>query len=328
MSTDPYEALGVSKGASDEEIKKAYRKLAIKHHPDKGGNPEDFKRVQGAYDILSDAEKKENFDRFGTPDGPPQQQGFPGGFPPDIFAQMFGGGGGFGFPGQGPRGPVRRSNFDHELRVSFEESYRGTTRNMRITLEKTCFNCKKKCPQCHGRGQIQHQMGPMIINQPCGMCRGEGGVAQGPCDQCQGGHKKETLNLELKIPPGVEHGNVLTGHGLGEQPRNPGEEPGDILFHIKVDQHPEFMRQGLDLIFQTKISFEDSVNGKKIKIPHFDGPIDIDTADWGVIDPREDYIIPFKGFGSQGRLRVQFNVVYPHAKTRFTLTGLSETPKE
>jgi len=326
---DPYEALGVSKGASDEEIKKAYRKLAIKHHPDKGGNPEEFKKVQGAYDILSDAEKRHNFDRFGSAEGP-QQGGFPGGFPPDLFAQMFGGGGGgggFGFPGQGPRGPPRRSNFDHELRISFEESYRGTTRNMRITLDKTCFNCKKKCPQCHGRGAVQHQMGPMVINQPCGMCRGEGGVSQGACSQCQGGRKKEILNLELKIPPGVEEGNVLTGHGLGEQPRNPGEEPGDIIFHIKVDQHPEFMRQGPDLIFQTKISFEDSVNGKKITIPHFDGPIHVDTADWGILDPREDYIIPFKGFKDQGRLRVQFNVIYPHAKTKFTLTR-TEPPKE
>ena len=324
---DPYQALGIQKGASDDEIKKAYRKHVLRTHPDKGGNPEDFKRVQGAYDILSDPEKKQNFDRFGTPDGP-QQGGNP--FPPDFFSQMFGGGGGnpFGFPTQGPRGPVRRSNFDHELRVSLEESYRGTTRNMRITLDKTCFNCKKKCPQCHGRGQIQHQMGPMIMNQPCGMCQGEGGVSQGPCNQCQGGRKKEVLNLELKIPSGVEEGNVMTGHGLGEQPRNPGEEPGDVLFHIKVDQHPEFMRQGSDLIFQTKMSFEDSVRGKKIRIPHFDGPIDIDTTDWGVIDPREDYIVPFKGFKGQGRLRVQFNVVYPHAKTRFTLTRLTEQPKE
>lgn len=326
---DPYQALGIQKGAPDDEVKKAYRKLALRFHPDKPtGNAEEFKKIQGAYDVLSDPQKRQNFDQFGSPDGP-QQQGFPGGGNPfdAMFSQMFGGGGNpFGFQ-QGPRGPVRRSNFEHELRISFEESFRGTTRNMRITLDKTCFACKKKCPQCHGRGVVQHHMGPMIMNQPCGVCRGEGGVAQGPCDQCQGGRKKEVLNLELKIPAGVEEGNTLTGHGLGEQPRNPGEEPGDVLFHIKVGPHTEFMRQGLDLIFQTKISFEDSVNGKKIQIPHFDGPIDINTTDWGVLDPREDYIIPFKGFkmgDNQGRLRVQFNIVYPHSKDRFNLSRVQE----
>jgi len=230
---------------------------------------------------------------------------------------MFGGGG-FG----GPKGPVRRRNFDHELKISFEESYRGTTRNMRITLEKTCFTCKKKCPQCNGRGSIQHQMGPMVMNQTCGMCRGEGGVVQGSCDQCTDGRKKEVLNLELKIPPGADNGHVLVGHGLGEQPKNPGEDPGDIAFHISVQEHPEFMRQGNDLIFQTKISFEDSVNGKKIQIPHFDGVINIDTSDWGVLDPREDYIIPFKGFKTgdkHGRLRVSFNVIYPHSNAKYKL---------
>lgn len=329
MASDPYEALGLTKGASDDEVKKAYRKHVLRTHPDKGGDPEQFKKVQGAYDILSDPQKKENFDRFGTADGG-NPNGFPpGGFPPDLFSQMFGGGGGnpFGFPQQGPRGPVRRANFEHELRVSFEESFRGVTKNLRITIDKTCFACRKKCQACQGRGHVQHQMGPMIMNQPCGTCRGEGGLAQGPCDHCQGGRKKEPLNLELKIPAGIEHGNTLTGHGLGEQPRNPGEEAGDIIFHIRVEQHPEFMRQGLDLIYQTSISFEDSVNGKKITVPHFDGPIHIDTADWGVLDPREDYIIPFKGFKGQGRLRVQFNVVYPHAKARFTLTR-TEQPKE
>jgi len=326
MASDPYEALGLTKGASDDEVKKAYRKHVLRTHPDKGGDPEQFKKVQGAYDILSDPQKKENFDRFGTPDGPPQHQGFPGGFPPDLFSQMFGGGGGnpFGFPQQGPRGPVRRANFEHELRVSFEESFRGVTKNLRITIDKTCFACRKKCQACQGRGHVQHQMGPMIMNQPCGTCRGEGGLAQGPCDHCQGGRKKEPLNLELKIPAGIEHGNTLTGHGLGEQPRNPGEEAGDIIFHIRVEQHPEFMRQGLDLIYQTSISFEDSVNGKKITVPHFDGPIHIDTADWGVLDPREDYIIPFKGFTKEGRLRIQFQIVYPGKQARFNLSRVQE----
>ena len=311
-----YEVLGLKSDASPEDIKKAHRKLVREHHPDKGGDAEKFKKVQEAYEVLSDPQKRENFDRFGTADAPPQGPNMN-----DIFSQMFGGGQNpFGFGGS-HRGPVKRANFDHELKVNFNESYHGTTRNMRITLDKTCLACRKPCMQCQGRGSIQHHMGPMIMNQPCGRCRGQGGASNG-CSQCQGGRKKELLNLELKIPPGVENGNVMVGHGLGEQPQKEGEEPGDILFHIKVESHPEFMRQGLDLIFQTKISFEDSVIGKKIKIQHFDGCIDIDTSDWGVLDPREDYIIPHKGFkvdGNQGRLRVQFNIVYPNSKVKFNL---------
>lgn len=311
-----YEVLGLTRDASPEDIKKAHRKLVREHHPDKGGDAEKFKKVQEAYEVLSDPQKRENFDRFGTAGGPPQNP-----FPPDIFAQMFGG----GFGG-GHGGPVRRGNFNHEIKISLEEAYRGTTRTLRITLEKTCFACKKKCPHCQGRGQVSHQMGPMVFNQPCGMCGGEGGVTRG-CGDCKGGRKLETLNLELKIPPGMEDGSALTGHGLGEQPRNPGEDPGDVIFHIKVGQHPELFRQGLDLVFQTKISFEDSVRGKDIMVPHFDGPIKINTSDWGVLDPREDYIIPGKGFkvnGDVGRLRVSFNVIYPHSKVKFEITRISQ----
>lgn len=313
-----YDVLGLNRDATSDDIKKAYRKLAREHHPDKGGDAEKFKKVQEAYEVLSDPQKRQNFDQFGTPDGP--SGGGP--FPPEFFNHMFGGGFGFG----GNRGPVKRSNFDHELKISLEEAYRGTTRNMRITLDKTCFTCRQKCPQCQGRGQVQHHMGPMIFNQTCGACRGEGGVSRG-CGECNGGRKREPLNLELKIPQGVTDGAVMLGHGLGEQPRNPGENPGDIQFHIKIEEHPELMRQGLDLIWTTKLSFEDSVNGKKIKIPHFDGPIEIDTADWGVIDPREDYIIPFKGFkmgDKTGRLRVSFNVVYPNSRIKFKLAKVSQ----
>jgi len=306
-----YEILGLEKGASDTDIKKAYRKLAMKHHPDKGGDPEQFKKIQAAYDILSDSEKRQNFDRFGTPDGPQQPQGFPA----DIFAQMFGGG--FG----APKGPVRRSNFDHELKISMEEAYRGTTRKLMVTLNKTCFECRHTCQNCNGRGQVHHQMGPMVFNQPCQTCQGDGGQNRG-CSKCDKGRKQEPLNLELKIPAGSETGNVLVGHGLGEQPRKQSEDPGDILFHIRVMDHPEFLRQGLDLIYTTKISFEDSVNGKELIIPHFDGPIKINTSDWGVLDPREDYIIPQRGFkmgDKVGRLRVSFNVIYPNYKTKFKL---------
>jgi DnaJ-class molecular chaperone len=174
-------------------------------------------------------------------------------------------------------------------------------------------------------GMQNIQMGPMNFQQPCRTCGGHGGAASG-CSECKHkGKKFETLNLELKIPAGVELGNTLVAHGLGEQPMKPGEEPGDLIFHIKISDHPEFMRQGADILWATRISFEDSVNGKKIQIPHFDGPIDIDTADWGVLDPREDYVLPGRGFKmgeNTGRLRVSFNIIYPSSKVKFMVQQL------
>jgi len=309
---DPYESLGIHKGASDDEIKKSYRKLAMKHHPDKGGDPEQFKKIQGAYDILSDPQKKQNLDQFGNVDGPPQNPF--AGFPSDIFSQMFGG---------VPRGPVRRANHDHEIKISLEDAYRGLSKNLKISLGKWCMHCVSKCGNCRGSGSIHLQMGPMVIQQPCPACQSQGTLRAG-CAACNGKKKTiEQVNLELKIHAGIEDGATLVGHGLGEQVHGANEEPGDILFHIRVQNHPELMRQGPDIVWQTKISFEDSVNGKKIQIPHFDGPIAIDTLDWGVLDPREDYIIPNKGFLKGGRLRVQFNVIYP--KGRFRLQRFSDT---
>ena len=313
---DPYEALGVPKGATEEEVKKAYRKLALRLHPDKPtGDAEKFKEIQCAYDILSDPQKKENFDRFGTAEGPQA-----GGFTADMFHQMFGGGG-FGRP----NGPVRRSDHAHDLHISFEDSYRGTTKNLRINLTKKCFECQTRCQQCQGRGMVNIQMGPMAFQQPCPPCQGQGvGGKQGGCQSCNFKSKKiEQLNLELKIPPGVESGNTIIARGLGEQPHKRDDEPGDLVFHIRVGTHPELLRQGPDLIFQTKISFEDSVNGKKIQIPHFDGPIEVNTSDWGILDPREDYVILNKGFVPGGKLRVSFNVVYPPAHVKFNLSKLT-----
>ena len=318
---NPYEALGLSQNASEAEIKKTYRRLAMQHHPDKGGDPEQFKKIQGAYDILSDPQKRQNFDQFGDPNGP--QMGGPGGGfnAHDMFSQMFGGA--FG----GPRGPVKRADHVHVLHISLEEAYKGSIRNLKIQLAKPCFSCRRQCGPCQGRGQRHVQMGPMMFANPCEMCQGQGSTFPG-CQVCNFKSKKiENLNLELKIPQGVEDGHTIPCAGLGEQPVRPDEEPGNLVFQIKINDHPHFMRQGRDLIWSTKISFVDSVNGKKFTVPHFDGPIEIDTADWGVIDPREDYVIPNKGFGPNGRLRVSFNVVYPPARRRFTLTELS-SPSE
>jgi DnaJ-class molecular chaperone len=314
---DPYGVLGVTSGTPDTDIRKAYHKLAREHHPDKGGDAEKFKKVQEAYEILSDAQKRQNYDQFGNPDGPMGGGGGGGGFPGDIFSQMFGGA--FG----GSRGPTRRANRDHELHITLEEAYRGLTKHMRITLTKPCFSCRKPCGNCRGKGTVAMQMGPMMFQQGCQACGGAGGASTG-CAECNFKSKKhENLNLDLRIPPGVEDGATLVAHGLGEQPVKPDEEPGDVIFHVRVGAHPELMRQGQDLVWSTRISFEDSVQGKKIRIPHFDGPMDIDTADWGVLDPREDYIIPAKGFrvgDKTGRLRVSFNVVYPNPKIKFTLS--------
>ena len=316
----PYEILGVSKGCSEGEFKKAYRKLAMQHHPDKGGDPEQFKKIQGAYDILSDPQKRQNFDQFGNPDGPPQGNPFAGGGMPDIFSQMFGGGNPFQQPPQ-HQGPRRRNDARHELTISLDDSFRGIHRHLRVGLHKPCMKCRKKCPSCQGRGNIHIQMGPMVMQQPCPSCGAQGSIRSG-CADCEGkGNKVEHLNLEVVIPAGIEDGGQVVCKSLGEQPLNPDEEAGDLIFVIRVQSHPEFMRQGNDLIWSTKISFVDSVNGKRITIPHFDGDIDISTADWGVLDPREDYVIPGKGF-KNGRLRVHFNVVYPPAKARFNLQKL------
>jgi len=313
-----YDVLGLTRDATADDIKKAHRKLAREHHPDKGGDPEKFKKVQEAYEVLSDPEKRQNFDRFGTPDAPPQ-----GPNPNDIFAQMFGGGGNpFGFS-PGHRGPVRRADHHHELKITLEDAYRGLTRTFKVTLTKPCFACRSQCPQCHGRGTHMVQMGPMSFGQPCQPCGGQGGGSSG-CHECNFKKKKhEPLNLELKIPAGVEDGATIVAGGMGEQPLKPDEEPGDLIFHIKIQDHPELMRQGKDLVWSTRISFEDSVNGKVLQVPHFDGSIQINTSDWGVLDPREDYIIPGKGFVPGGKLRVSFNVIYPPANVKFTLSKLT-----
>jgi len=306
-----YDVLGLDRDASQDEIKKAYRKLAREHHPDKGGDPEKFKKVQEAYETLSDPEKRQNFDQFGTAEGNPS------GFPPnmnDVFAQMFGG----AFGGQ--RGPARRADHQHDMGITLEEAFRGVTKNLKVTLTRNCFSCMKKCKQCRGQGVVHVQMGPMAFRQPCPVCNGQGGGAIG-CQECNFKMKKhEQLNLELKVPAGVEEGATIVVSGLGDQPCKPDEEPGDLIFQIKIKSHPHLMRMGRDLVFSTKISFEDSVTGTRLRVPHFDGPIEVDTSEFGVLDPRRDYFINGKGFVKGGFLRLSFDILYPTPSTKFNLS--------
>lgn len=306
-----YETLGLTKDASDADIKKAYRKLAMKNHPDKGGDPEAFKVVQNAYDVLSDPQKRANYDRFGNPDGP--QHGPGGGGFEDMVSQMFGGMG-----MRGP-GPARRQNHQHTLNVTLSEAYHGVRKTVKITVQQTCFACRKPCAACGGKGATLLQMGPMTLQQTCGACQGSGQGASSGCAECTGGTKPVSHDVVFNIEAGVTDGAAISVPGMGEQAKAPGEVPGDLIIVIRVAKHADFERRGNDIVWTTTMSFDDSVNGTTLTVPHFAGPMDIDTAAWGVVDPRKEYCVPGKGFPG-GDLLIKVDVRYPAASARFTLT--------
>lgn len=316
-----YEVLGVSKEASTDEIKKAYKKLAMKHHPDRGGDPEKFKEISNAYEILSDPDKRRHFDQFGNTDGLHGGPPFPGNYSDafDIFSQMFRGHGGH-------QGPLRRGDHHHEILISFEDSYKGVSKNLHVTLQRVCFKCLKQCKTCGGIGKIQQhiQMGPFVQNmiQPCGVCRGNGQTSTG-CDECGfTKFKLEKMGLLVNIDPGIMDGHQIIKKGLGEQvQKQTGEEPGDLIITVRVKQDPNFMRQGNDIVWLVKLSFESSVTGAHITCPHFDGPLEINTSQWGVLDPRKDYIVEGKGFRG-GNLRILFDIKYPDKKIKYVLQCL------
>lgn len=301
---DPYEILGVERTASPEEIKKAYRKLAVKHHPDKGGDQEKFKEISAAYEILSDAEKKNNYDQFGDAQGP---QG--GGMPDmnDIFKNFFGG------MGQGPqqRGPTRRQDRQHTIHISLEDAFKGVVKKLKINIEHPCYSCQQNCQACKGQGGILHQMGPFQMQQPCQACSSAGVVSKG-CPACD---NKKIIREEDVIPVVINKcvmdGETLVIPNKGEQPVKQGEMAGNLLIQIRVKHHPLFVREGNHLVFTTKISFDESVNGTKVTIPHFAGDMNIDTAYFGIIDPRLRYEIKAKGMNETSNLYIVFDVQYP-----------------
>ena len=304
-----YDALGLKRDASEADVKKAYRKLAMAHHPDKGGDADRFKAIQHAYDVLGDPAKRGNYDQYGNPDGP-AAAGFPGAAHMDILSQMF----------RRQTGPVRRADQVHQVTVSMEEAYRGVTKTMALTLSKTCFSCTAKCAACAGSGSMTTQMGPMTLQQPCAHCSGIGSRASG-CQACGNtGQVRDVRKIELRVPVGCESGHTVLLEGMGEQPKTLHEEPGNLVFVIKVADHPEFKRAGAHLQWRVPVSFVQSVCGARVVCPHFDGPLVVDTKDFGVLDPRRDYVIKGRGFPG-GDLRVAFDVQYPDASIRYSLVS-------
>ena len=295
---DYYEVLGVPRDASDQQIKSAYRKLALKYHPDR--NPgdkaaeEQFKEAAEAYAVLADAEKRQLYDRFGHA-GVSGASAGAGGFDPTIFADfsdIFAGLGdvfGFGdiFGGRRRRGgPQRGADLRYDLEITFEESARGAETTIQIPREETCETCSgsgaspgttaETCAQCRGTGQLRYQQGFLTVARPCGNCRGTGKTIAKPCATCRGaGRVARERKLTVKIPPGISTGQRLRLYGEGEH-GSAGGPPGDLYVVVHVQEHSFFHREDDDLYCELPISFPTLALGGTVKVPTLDGRDELD----------------------------------------------------
>jgi molecular chaperone DnaJ len=285
---DYYEVLGLNRDASEEEIKKAYRKLAMKHHPDRNPDSKDaeerFKEAKEAYEVLSEAEKRRAYDAYGHAGVNPQMGAGPGpegfgGFAEafgDIFSDIFGAG-----QGRGRASVFRGADLRYNLEVSLEQAARGTETKIRIPTMETCETCKgsgakpgtqpKTCETCHGGGTVRLSQGFFSIQQTCPTCHGTGKMVTDPCATCRGaGRIKKHKTLAVKIPAGVDEGDRIRLSGEGEAGVN-GGPPGDLYVVIHLRAHSVFQREGDDLHCEMPISYTQAALGGEIEIPTLDG---------------------------------------------------------
>ena len=337
---DYYAILGVERDASEEEIKKAYRKLAIKYHPDK--NPGDktaeekFKELGEAYEALSDPQKRAAYDQFGHAAFDPRQRaaGRGGGFhdPFEIFREVFGNagatgsifdeffGGGRGDPHQAQRG----SDLRYDLEIGFEDAAHGCEREISVTKLSECDQCQgtgaegnsktKVCPTCGGRGQVVASRGFFSIAQTCSRCEGTGQVIEKPCHACQGaGRRERASKIKLRIPAGVDTGSRLRSSGNGEAGLR-GGSPGDLYVVLHVQPHEIFHREGDDLLCEVPISFVQAALGSELEVPTLTGTAQIKippgTQTGTVFRLRGKGVPNVQGHG-QGDLHVRLIVEVP-----------------
>ena len=287
---DYYEVLGLTKTAAEQEIKSAYRKLALKYHPDRNHGSKDaedkFKEAAEAYAVLADADKRRMYDRFGH-----AGLGSGAGFDPSVFTgfedilgglgDIFGFGSVFGAAGPRRAGPQRGADLRYDLEISFEESAKGAETAIQIPRQEPCDTCKGSgaapgtkpttCPQCQGRGQLRYQQGFFTVARTCGQCRGSGSVISKPCPDCKGsGRIPKERKLTVRIPPGIATGQRLRLSGEGEA--GPAGGPaGDLYVVIHVQDHPFFQRDGNDLFCEIPLNYPTLALGGEMKIPTLEG---------------------------------------------------------
>ncbi len=298
MKIDYYELLEVSHTASVDEIKKSYRKLAVKYHPDK--NPGDkeaedkFKEISHAYEILSDQTKRQQYDQFGE-SAFQYGAGGGGGFhdPSDIFREVFGGGFGdifenmFGYGGSSGRGGARRGrDLEYSIKLDFLEAVKGTNKQIKVRRYETCSVCngtgakagsgKITCSQCGGAGQINQTNGFFSVSRTCSKCNGVGEIIKEVCPECGGVQRKEvTKKIDVDIPPGVDTGVRLRLTGEGEAGTNGGPS-GDLYVAISTGKHKFFSRRDYDLLCEIPVSFTQLVFGDEIQVPGIEKDVDLE----------------------------------------------------
>ncbi|KAJ4811340.1 DNAJ [Rhynchospora pubera] len=334
-NTRYYEVLGVSKDASLDELKKAYRKAAMKNHPDKGGDPEKFKEIGQAYEVLSDPEKREIYDQYGE-DALKEGMGAGGGGhdPFDIFQSFFGGGSPFGGGGSS-RGRRQRRGEDvvHPLKVSLEELYNGTSKKLSLSRNIICSKCSgkgsksgasMKCTGCQGSGMRVsiRQLGPSMIQQmqhPCNECKGTGETINDKdrCPQCKGEKVvQEKKVLEVVVEKGMQNGQKITFPGEADEA--PDTVTGDIIFVLQQKDHPKFKRKGDDLFYEHTLSLTEALCGFQFVLSHLDNrQLLIKSNPGEVVKPDSFKAINDEGMPMyqrpfmKGKLYINFTVDFP-----------------
>jgi len=346
MSKDFYDILGVSRGASESEIKKAYRKIAQKHHPDSNpGNKESeekFKEASEAYETLSDPQKKSQYDQFGSA-GP---GGFPGGGGGggfhgggdmnDIFESFFGGGGGFGGGGRSQQSTRsnRGSDLEADIHITFEQSVKGAVKELNVTKYDVCDPCKGEggsgkstCHQCHGTGQVTQvhntPLGAMRMQQTCPACSGEGESISNKCSHCHGdGRIRKSSKMKVKIPAGISDGTTLRMTGSGDAGRQKGPG-GDLYINVHVASDHSFIRKGDDIYNNHEVHMLQALLGDEVEVKTVHGPIKLKIP--AGTQPEKmfrikDYGMPIMNSSHKGNHYVTIKVQVP--------TKLSKREKE